>query len=505
MPVHDDRLLFEYLTLEGAQAGLSWATILRKRPYYRQAFAGFDPAAVARFTAKREAKLLADPGIVRNRLKVASTISNAKAVLAVQDEVGSLDAYLWQFVGGEPRVNRWRSMREVPARTAESDAMSKALRKRGFRFVGSTICYAFMQAVGMVNDHTIDCFRHPSHAREPRRPARPHRLAAADPADLRARRRRPRRRAGGGARPARRPARVRRGDRAGRLRRHGSRTCSSARGVGVTRFNDFSENPDGDQCAAGAAGGQGRRHRGIVALGGGSSLDCAKGANFLHADGGEIADFRGYGKVRGTMLPMIGIPTTAGTGSDAQSYAVLSDARTHVKMACGDPGAAFKIALLDPALTVSQPASVTAAPATTRCRTPIESFVTTARTPLSQTFAREAWRLVRGQLAPRAAASPDDLDARGAMLLGSHLAGLAIEHSMLGAGPRLRQPADRAVRRHARDRGVADAAARRALERGGRPGRSTPTCWTGPGRPIRSPASGWPASWSRSRRPAASR
>jgi DNA-3-methyladenine glycosylase I len=163
VPVHDDRLLFEYLTLEGAQAGLSWATILRKRPYYRQAFAGFDPAAVAGFTAKREAKLLADPGIVRNRLKVASTISNAKAVLAVQDEAGSLDAWLWQFVGGEPRLNRWRSMREVPARTAESDAMSKALRRRGFRFVGSTICYAFMQAVGMVNDHTIDCFRHPSH------------------------------------------------------------------------------------------------------------------------------------------------------------------------------------------------------------------------------------------------------------------------------------------------------------------------------------------------------
>jgi DNA-3-methyladenine glycosylase I len=162
VPVHDDRLLFEYLTLEGAQAGLSWATILRKRPYYRQAFAGFDPAAVARFTAKREAKLLADPGIVRNRLKVASTITNAKAVLAAQDEFGSLDAYLWQFVGGEPRLNRWRSMREVPARTPESDAMSKALRRRGFRFVGSTICYAFMQAVGMVNDHTIKCFRHPS-------------------------------------------------------------------------------------------------------------------------------------------------------------------------------------------------------------------------------------------------------------------------------------------------------------------------------------------------------
>ena len=162
VPVHDDRLLFEYLTLEGAQAGLSWATILRKRPYYRQAFAGFDPAKVARFTATRVEKLLADPGIVRNRLKVASAVDNARAVLAVQDEFGSLDAFLWQFVGHEPRINRWRSMREVPARTPESDALSKALRRRGFRFVGSTICYAFMQAVGMVDDHTIDCFRHPS-------------------------------------------------------------------------------------------------------------------------------------------------------------------------------------------------------------------------------------------------------------------------------------------------------------------------------------------------------
>jgi DNA-3-methyladenine glycosylase I len=164
VPVHDDRLLFEFLTLEGAQAGLSWATILRKRPYYRQAFVGFDPAAVARFTAKRQEKLLANPGIVRNRLKVASTIDNARAVLAVQEEHGSLDRFLWQFVGGEPRINRWRSMRDVPARTPESDAMSKALRRLGFRFVGSTICYAFMQAVGMVNDHTIECFRHPSRA-----------------------------------------------------------------------------------------------------------------------------------------------------------------------------------------------------------------------------------------------------------------------------------------------------------------------------------------------------
>jgi alcohol dehydrogenase len=206
-----------------------------------------------------------------------------------------------------------------------------------------------------------------------------------------------------------------------------------AAGVRVTRFADFSENPDGDMVAAGAALARTAGVDGFVALGGGSSLDCAKGANFLRTDGGEISDFRGYGRVRGTMLPMIGIPTTAGTGSDAQSYAVLSDARTHVKMACGDPGAAFRIALLDPALTVSQPASVTAASGYDALSHAIEAFVTTARTPLSQTFAREAFRLVRGQLA-HVLQQPDDVDARGAMLLGSHLAGLAIEHSMLGAG-----------------------------------------------------------------------
>jgi alcohol dehydrogenase len=206
-----------------------------------------------------------------------------------------------------------------------------------------------------------------------------------------------------------------------------------ATGLRVTRFSDFSENPDGAQVAAGAALATQAGVDGIVALGGGSSLDCAKGANFLRTDGGEISDFRGYGRVRGTMLPMIGIPTTAGTGSDAQSYAVLSDARTHVKMACGDAGAAFRIALLDPALTVSQPASVTAASGYDALSHAIEAFVTTARTPLSQTFAREAWRLVRGQLA-HVLQQPDDLEARGAMLLGSHLAGLAIEHSMLGAG-----------------------------------------------------------------------
>ena len=204
-------------------------------------------------------------------------------------------------------------------------------------------------------------------------------------------------------------------------------------GLRVTRFSDFSENPDGLQVAAGAVLAKEAGVDGIVALGGGSSLDCAKGANFLRTDGGEISDFRGYGRVRGAMLPMIGIPTTAGTGSDAQSYAVLSDARTHVKMACGDPGAAFRVALLDPALTVSQPASVTAASGYDALSHAIEAFVTTARTPLSQTFAREAWRLVRGQLA-HVLQEPDDLEARGAMLLGAHLAGLAIEHSMLGAG-----------------------------------------------------------------------
>jgi alcohol dehydrogenase len=202
--------------------------------------------------------------------------------------------------------------------------------------------------------------------------------------------------------------------------------------IAVSRFSDFSENPDGDQAAAAAEIVKASGITGIVALGGGSSLDCAKGANFLQADGGQIADFRGYGKVRGTMLPMIGIPTTAGTGSDAQSYAVLSDARTHVKMACGDPGAAFKVALLDPVLTCSQPPAVTASSGYDALSHAIEAFVTTARSPLSQTFAREAWRLIRGQLG-RVLREPDHIEARGAMLLGSHLAGLAIEHSMLGA------------------------------------------------------------------------
>ena len=160
VPVHDDRTLFEFLLLEGAQAGLSWETILKKRDHYREAFDGFDPARVARFRAARVERLLRDEGIVRNRLKVVSTVTNARAFLAVQREHGSFDAYVWRFVGGAPKVNAPRSMREVPARTAASDALSRDLRRLGFRFVGSTICYAFMQAVGMVNDHTVDCFRY---------------------------------------------------------------------------------------------------------------------------------------------------------------------------------------------------------------------------------------------------------------------------------------------------------------------------------------------------------
>ena len=160
VPVHDDRLWFEFLTLEGAQAGLSWETILNKRENYRRAFADFDPKKVAQFDARKVEKLLADPGIVRNRLKVASTISNARALLAVQMEFGSFDAYIWRFVDGEPVQNKRRRMADVPPRTEKSDAMSKDLAKRGFRFVGSTICYAMMQATGMVNDHVVDCFRY---------------------------------------------------------------------------------------------------------------------------------------------------------------------------------------------------------------------------------------------------------------------------------------------------------------------------------------------------------
>jgi DNA-3-methyladenine glycosylase I len=160
VPQHDDARLFEFLVLEGAQAGLSWDTILRKRENYRAAFDHFDPRRVARYDRRKIQGLLRDDGIIRNRLKIASAVQNAKAFLQVQDKFGSFDRYIWQFVGGKPKVNSWRSARQVPARTAESDAMSKDLKKRGFSFVGSTICYAFMQAVGMVNDHAVECFRY---------------------------------------------------------------------------------------------------------------------------------------------------------------------------------------------------------------------------------------------------------------------------------------------------------------------------------------------------------
>lgn len=160
VPVHDDRTWFEFLILEGAQAGLSWDTILRKRARYQEVFDHFDAAKVARYNAQKVGQLLADPGIVRNRLKIAATIQNAKAFLAVQKEFGSFDAYIWQFTGGKPLDNRRNSFKHVPARTKESDALSKDLLRRGFKFVGSTICYAMMQATGMVNDHLVDCFRH---------------------------------------------------------------------------------------------------------------------------------------------------------------------------------------------------------------------------------------------------------------------------------------------------------------------------------------------------------
>jgi len=159
VPVHDDQRLFEFLTLEGAQAGLSWSTILRKRENYREAFAGFDPARVARFDARRRARLMTNPGIVRNRLKIESTVSNARAFLEVRKEFGSFDSYVWRFVGGKP-IHRPKGLQGIPARTPESDALSADLRERGFRFVGSTIMYAFMQAVGMVNDHETSCYRH---------------------------------------------------------------------------------------------------------------------------------------------------------------------------------------------------------------------------------------------------------------------------------------------------------------------------------------------------------
>jgi len=166
VPVHDERTLFEFLILEGAQAGLSWNTILNKRQNYRKAFDGFDPSQIASYDRRKIEKLLQDPGIVRNKLKIGAAVENAKAFLRTQEEFGSFDRYIWQFVDGKPRVNAPKSMKQVPASTAESDAMSKDLKKRGFKFVGSTICYAFMQATGIVNDHVVDCFRYKETARQ---------------------------------------------------------------------------------------------------------------------------------------------------------------------------------------------------------------------------------------------------------------------------------------------------------------------------------------------------
>lgn len=160
VPVYNDRRLFEFLILEGAQAGLSWATVLKKRPAYRKAFDNFDAKKIARYTRSKAKRLLGNPGIIRNRLKIKAATQNAKAFLAVQQEFGSFNRYIWQFTGGKPKRNTWRSLKQLPARTAESDAMSRDLKKRGFTFVGSTICYAFMQAVGIVNDHTVTCFRY---------------------------------------------------------------------------------------------------------------------------------------------------------------------------------------------------------------------------------------------------------------------------------------------------------------------------------------------------------
>lgn len=197
-------------------------------------------------------------------------------------------------------------------------------------------------------------------------------------------------------------------------------------------FHDFDHDPDGEMVRRGAAVAREHAIDSLVALGGGSSLDCAKGIAFLLSNGGDMADYRGYGKAVRPMPPMIGIPTTAGTGSEAQSYALVSDARTHEKMACGDPGAAFRVAILDPALTRSQPAAVTAATGYDAIAHAVESYVTTRRNPLSDTFAREAWRRLHAGYA-RVLEEPDDLEARGSMLMGAHLAGLAIECSMLGA------------------------------------------------------------------------
>jgi len=173
IPVRDDRLLFEFLILEGAQAGLSWLTVLQRRESYRAAFDNFDAEKIARYGSREKKRLLTNPGIIRNRLKVEAAVANAQAFLAVRKEYGSFSAYIWQFVNNAPLVNHWETLRQVPAATAESKAMSRDLKKRGFRFVGPTICYAFMQAVGMVNDHVLECFRHPVNlaAARQRRPA----------------------------------------------------------------------------------------------------------------------------------------------------------------------------------------------------------------------------------------------------------------------------------------------------------------------------------------------
>jgi DNA-3-methyladenine glycosylase I len=170
LPVHDNRLLFEFLILEGAQAGLSWETILNKRESYRAAFDHFDPGLIAKYGPKKRQSLLLDAGIVRNRLKIEAAIQNAQMFLAVQNEFGTFDEYIWGFVGGEPKQNAWKSIKSVPAKTPESDAMSKDLKRRGFKFVGSTTCYAFMQAVGMVNDHLVGCFRHGELSRTAKKP-----------------------------------------------------------------------------------------------------------------------------------------------------------------------------------------------------------------------------------------------------------------------------------------------------------------------------------------------
>jgi alcohol dehydrogenase len=203
-------------------------------------------------------------------------------------------------------------------------------------------------------------------------------------------------------------------------------------GISVAGFHAFDSNPDSRMAESGRNAGAAFGADSLVALGGGSSLDCAKGINFLLAGGGAMSDYRGYGKARGPMRPMIGVPTTAGTGSDAQSYAIISDAATHAKMACGDPAAAFRVAILDPLLTVTQPRTVTAVAGYDALSHAVESYVTTQRNPLSDLLAREAWKLLSASYAA-VLSTPDDVPARGAMLLGAHLAGAAIEQSMLGA------------------------------------------------------------------------